>query len=222
MEGMNESASSPSTARAIGWLTVVSALAGTGLAVAIIMWPEQVPDTRWSFPFAAAPYVAFQVSFCLHHLTLIPGLALVARWAWPHATRTTRIGFGLTVASTALGAAIELAAVSAARVSATSALANTLGAAYGVMCLGLGVGFVLAGLALRNRPLVDGLLGRWTYLAIGVWTFFPLLPSLFMPMVWGRITIGTWYLMYVGIGVTILRTSQRRATASDPALTLSS
>jgi hypothetical protein len=32
-----------------------------------------------------------------------------------------------------------------------------------------------------------------------------MLPTLFMPMVWGRITIGIWFLLYAGIGVTILR-----------------
>jgi hypothetical protein len=51
---------SPNTVRAVGWLTVVSALAGTALAVAIIVWPEQVSDTRWSFPFDASSYVAFR------------------------------------------------------------------------------------------------------------------------------------------------------------------
>ena len=196
---------SPNTVRAVGWLTVVSALAGTALAVAIIAWPEQVPDTRWSFPFDAKSYVAFQVSFFLHDLTLIPGLALVAAWAWPSASRATRIGLGLTVASMAAGAVIELTAVMAATSSMTSTAATVFGTAYGVMSLGFGVGFILAGLALRRQPMTPGRVGRWTYLLIGVWTLFPMLPTLFMPMVWGRITIGIWFLLYAGIGVTILR-----------------
>ncbi|MDP8900818.1 MAG: hypothetical protein M3N33_06655 [Actinomycetota bacterium] len=198
---------SPNTVRTVGCLTVISALAGTALALAIIFWPEQVPDTQWSFPFDASSYVAFQLSFFLHDLTLIPGLALVAAWAWPSASRATRIGLGLTVGSMVAGAAIELAAVSAAKSSMTSTLANVLGASYGVMSLGFGVGFIMAGLAFRRQPLVPGAIGRWTYLLIGVWTFFPMLPSLFMPMVWGRITIGIWFLLYAGIGVVILRSA---------------
>ncbi len=196
---------SPNTVRAVGWLTVVSALAGTALALAIILWPEQVTDTRWSFPFDAASYVAFQISFFLHDLTLIPGLALVAAWAWPSASRATRIGLGLTVASMVSGAIIELTAVSAAKSSMTSTVADVFGTAYGVMTLGFGVGFIMAGLALRRQPLIRGAIGQWTYLLIGVWTVFPMLPSLFMPMVWGRITIGIWFLLFAGIGVTILR-----------------
>src|SRR5690606_30538765 len=127
---------SPNTVHAIGWLTVASSLAGTALALSIILWPEQVSEARWSFPFDASSYVAFQVSFFLHDLTLIPGLALVAAWAWPSASRAVRIGLGLTVASMAAGAVIELAAVSAARSSETSTAASVLGTAYGVMSVG--------------------------------------------------------------------------------------
>ena len=207
---------SPNTVRAVGWLTVVSALAGTALAVAIIVWPEQVSDTRWSFPFDASSYVAFQVSFFLHDLTLIPGLALVAGWAWPSASRATRIGLGLTVTSMVAGALIEVSAVSAATSSVTSTAATVLGTAYGVMSLGFGVGFVMAGLALRRQPLIPGRVGRWTYVLIGVWTFFPMLPSLFMPMVWGRITIGIWFLLYAGIGFTILRFADQASAGGEP------
>ncbi len=206
---------SPNTVRAVGWLTVVSALAGTALALAIILWPEQVPGTRWSFPFDASSYVAFQISFFLHDLTLIPGLALVAAWAWPSASRATRIGLGLTVASMVAGAVIELTAVSAATSSMTSTAATVLGTAYGVMSLGFGAGFIMAGLALRRQPLIRGAIGQWTYLLIGVWTFFPMLPSLFMPMVWGRITIGIWFLLYAGIGVTILRFAGQDSAAGE-------
>ena len=207
---------SPNTVRAVGWLTVVSALAGTALAVAIIVWPEQVSDTRWSFPFDASSYVAFQVSFFLHELTLIPGLALVAGWAWPSASRATRIGLGLTVTSMVAGALIEVSAVSAATSSVTSTAATVLGTAYGVMSLGFGVGFVMAGLALRRQPLIPGRVGRWTYVLIGVWTFFPMLPSLFMPMVWGRITIGIWFLLYAGIGFTRLRFADQASAGGEP------
>lgn len=205
----------PNTVRAVGWLTVVSALAGTGLALAIILWPEQVPDTRWSFPFDASSYVAFQISFFLHDLTLVPGLALVAAWAWPAASRATRIGLGLTVASMVAGAIIELTAVSAAKSSMTSTAADVFGTAYGAMSLGFGVGFIMAGLALRRQPLIRGTIGQWTYLLIGVWTFFPMLPSLFMPMVWGRITIGIWFLLFAGIGVTILRFAGQNSAAGE-------
>jgi hypothetical protein len=196
---------SPQNVRRIGWLTIVSALAGTALALAIIAWPEQVPDSRWSFPFDASSYAVFQISFFLHDLTLLPGLALVAAWAWPSVSRAARIGFGLTVASMIAGAAIELTAVTAANASMTSTAASVLGAAYGLMSVGFGAGFIMAGLALRRKPLVPGVIGRWTYLVLGVWTFFPMLPSLFMPMVWGRVTIGIWFLMFAGIGVVILR-----------------
>lgn len=203
-------------ARAIGWLTIVAALAGTALAAALAVWPRDVPVTRWSFPLDTTAYVLFQVSFSVHHLALVPGLVLVAAWAWPTASRSGRIGLGLTVASMVLGALIELTAVSAASASTTSGVASAFGTAYGVMSLGFAVGFILAGAGLVRQPLVHDVIGRWTYLALGVWTLFPMLPSLFMPMVWGRITIGLWFLLFAGVGVTILRRT-RADTATDPA-----
>jgi hypothetical protein len=194
-----------------------SALAGAALAVGIIAWPHQVPDTRWSFPFAEGPYVASQAVFAVQHALLVPGLVVVWYLARTTASRGTRIGLLFTVGFTVLSSIIELAAITGAEVSSTSTTANALGAAYGVMTLGLGLGFVLAGIGFARRPVLPGTIGRWTYLAIGVWTFFPMLPSLFMPLVWGRITIGIWYLMYAGIGLGLLRLAERD---HDPTSTL--
>ena len=207
-------AHTPRTLRAVGWLTIVSALVGTALALVIIGWPHQVPTSRWSFPFDAPAYTAFQVSFFLHDVTLVPGLVLVASLAWASVSRATRIGLGLTVASMVAGAVIEVAAVGAAHASSTSGVASLLGTAYGLMTLGFGVGFILAGRAFLRAPLVPGVVARWTYLLIGVWTLFPMLPSLFLPLVWGRITIGTWFFLFAGIGVVLLRAGRSAAATT--------
>ena len=196
---------SPRTLRIVGRLTIVSALAGTALALVIIAWPTEVPESRWSHPFDAAAYTGFQLSFFLHDVTLVPGLVLVARLAWPTSSRVTRIGLGTTVAAMVAGAVIELSAVAAAHSSSDSGAAALLGTAYGVMTLGFAIGFILAGLAFRRSPLVPGAVGRWTYLLVGVWTLFPMLPSLFLPLVWGRLTIGTFFFLFAGIGVILLR-----------------
>ena len=199
---------SPRTLRAIGWLTIVSALVGTALALVIIAWPHQVATSRWSFPFDASAYTAFQVSFFVHDVTLVPGLVAVASLAWAASSRAARIGLVLTVAAMVAGAAIELAAVGATHASTTSSAAALLGTAYGLMTLGFGVGFILAGLAFLRTPLVPGAVARWTYLLIGLWTLFPMLPSLFLPLVWGRITIGTWFFLFAGVGVVLLRAAR--------------
>jgi hypothetical protein len=194
--------------RSVGRLTAISGLAGTALSLMIIAWPDQVPDTRWSFPFAEGSYIGAQVLFALQHALLVPGLVVVSRLARSTAGRVTRVGLVLTIVFTAISSVIELAAIAGAGVSATSATADALGMAYGVMTLGVGVGFILAGIAFVRRPVLPGAIGRWVYLAIGVWTFFPMLPSLFMPLVWGRIAIGTWYLMYAGIGFALIRLAE--------------
>lgn len=193
----------------IGWLTTAAALAGGAFAILIMAWPDQVPDSRWSYPFAATPYIVAQTAFGIQHLLLIPGLLAVTRLA-TSAGRVTRAGLFLAIAATAFGSGIELAGIGAAKADIHSSWGHVLGAAYGVMTLALGMGFLLAGLGFVRRAVLPGTIGRWVYLAIGVWTFFPMLPSLFMPMVWGRITIGTWYLMYVGIGLGLVRLAKRQ------------
>ena len=59
------------------------------------------------------------------------------------------------------------------------------------------------------------MVARWTYLLIGLWTLFPMLPSLFLPLVWGRITIGTWFFLFAGVGVVLLRAARSGASTTD-------
>ncbi len=200
--------------RKVGWLTMFSAFAGAALAITIIAWPDQVPETLWSFPFAEGPYIGSQVLFALQHALLVPGLVVVWRLSRPTASRAIRVGLMLTIAFTVISSVIELGAIAGAGVSATSRTADALGMAYGVMTLGQGVGFIMAGIGFVRRPVLSGAIGRWVYLAIGVWTFFPMLPSLFMPLIWGRITIGIWYLMYAGIGLALLQLAERKKDRS--------
>lgn len=169
-------------------------------------------------PFAKVPYIGSQVLFALQHALLVPGLVVVWRLTKPTAVRSTQVGLVLTVVFTVISSVIELAAIAGAGVSDTSGTANALGAAYGVMTLGLGVGFILAGIGFVRRPFLPGAIGRWVYLAIGVWTFFPMLPSLFMPLIWGRITVGIWYLMYAGIGLALIRLAEGEKGRRSPAI----
>lgn len=74
----------------------------------------------------------------------------------------------------------------------------------------LGLGFLMAGIGLARRPVLPGGMGRWVFLAIGIWILFPMFPTLFMPLIYGRITIGIWLLMYAGIGVALLRLARER------------
>lgn len=190
---------------AAGRLTAVVGVAGAALALAIMAWPHQVPQSRWSYPFDATSYTGAQVIFGLHHALLIPGMVAVLALARSTATRATLVGLRMIVGFTAMSSVVELIGIGAAEVSKTSSFAGVMGMLYAVFTLGLGVGLLLAGVGFRRSPLLPSPVGRWLYLAIGVWTFFPMLPSFFMPLVFGRITIGTWYLGFALIGVGIVR-----------------
>jgi hypothetical protein len=187
-----------------GLLTIVTALLGTACAVLIIVWPAEVPESRWSYPFDTTSFTIAQLFFAVHHLGLFPALLAVLVLARRHG-RATRAGLLIGILSMAALTVTEVIAIGAAEVAADSARANAMGAAYGVATMGLGLGFLMAGTGLARLP---GATGRWVFLAIGVWIFCPMLPTLFMPLIYGRITIGIWLLMYAGIGLALLRLSR--------------
>ena len=72
-----------------------------------------------------------------------------------------------------------------------------------------GVGLVLAGIGLARSRALPGTLGRWVVLVAGIWVFCPVFPAVFAPMAVGRLAIGTWLLVYAGIGLALVRSAGR-------------
>jgi hypothetical protein len=190
--------------RLYGLLTIVTALVGTACAAVIIGWPAQVPESQWSYPFDKTSFTVIQLFFAVHHLGLFPALLAVLVLARRHGW-ATKVGLVLAILSMAMLTVTEVVAIGAAEVAADSSRASAVGATYGFATMGLGLGFLMAGIGLARRPVLPGAMGKWVFLAIGIWIFFPMLPTLFMPLIYGRITIGIWLLMYAGIGVALLR-----------------
>lgn len=79
-----------------------------------------------------------------------------------------------------------------------------LGGLYGVGSVMIGAGLVTAGVGLARRPVLPGL-GRYLPLALGVWVFAPVLPALFAPMVWGRLAIIGWMVLFALLGLQLRR-----------------
>ena len=53
---------------------------------------------------------------------------------------------------------------------------------------------------------------------LGVWVFVPLMPSLFAPFVFARVTIGVWMLLFAALGWGLARTPEsawRAASSAD-------
>lgn len=172
------------------------------------MWPRETIPEVYTYPLGDASHVAFQSFFAVHHLGLVAGIAALG----VAARDTGRVVRGGTV--TALPGLVLLTAMEAVvawaglGIATDSDRAGTLGAGYGVASLLTGVGLVVAGIGLARRPVLPGS-GRWLPLAIGVWVFVPMMPALFAPMVWGRLPIIGWMLLFAWLGLHLRRAGDR-------------
>lgn len=189
---------------ALGRTTALAGVAGAVSALVIILWPDQVTDRHYSYPFSAAWYVATQVFFAVQHLGLVAGLAGLTGLAWSRSSRTTRTGLVLTTAGLLGLTACELFAITAAHALVDTARADAVDNAYGVPMIAIGAGMLLAGTGLARRPVLTGA-GRWALLGMGVYLFVVMFPAVFGPMVAGRVAIGIWMLMFAGLGLSLMR-----------------
>lgn len=197
---------SPPAARA-GTITIVAGVLGALAGAALAVWPREVAQDQFSYPLGETSHVAFQLFFTVHHIGLLAGLVALGAAARPVATRATRAGVGLAVAGmvglTVMEAVVAFVGLG---ITVTSPRGQLLGSLYGVASMAIGLGLVTAGVGLARRPVFDGR-GRWVVLALGVWVFVPMTPALFAPMVWGRIAIIGWMLLFTALGWELRRSA---------------
>ena len=194
--------------RTAGRILIAASVIGTLCASIIIAWQPEVAETRYSYPFGSTSYVVAQAIFALRDVATLLGLAGLAAVVWTRAGRGTRSGLVVTLMGMLLFAVAELFALTATHAAADSAIAGRVNAFYGLPMFIHGIGLVAAGSGLARSRLLPGMLGRWGVLAAGVYLFVSVFPAVFAPMVVGRIAIGTWYLIYAGIGVALTHQAQ--------------
>lgn len=193
------------TARTSGWVLVVSSLVGAVSAGGILGWPAEVSEGRYSYPFGPTSYVVSQVFFAVRDLATLAGLLGLTAALWSRADRLTRSGLVVAGVGMALFILAELFAVTARNAATVSAQADAVNAAYGPPMLVHGIGLVVAGIGLARSRLLPRTLGRWIVLATGVYLFVPVFPAAFASLVIGRLAIGSWLVVYAGIGLALSR-----------------
>lgn len=193
-----------------GALTLAAGITGAVAGAALAVWPREVGPEQFSYPLGRTSHLAFQLFFTVHHLGLVAGLLGLGLLARPVATRATHAGLGLAVAGmvglTAMEAVVAFVGVG---ITVDSSRGQLLGSLYGVASMMIGLGLMVAGVGLARRPVFPGR-ARWLPLALGVWVFVPMTPALFAPMVWGRLAIIGWMLLFAALGVAL------RRAAHDP------
>ena len=102
----------------------------------------------------------------------------------------------------------NLLAISAANAAYPSPRTDVLDALYGVSSVLIGIGMVVAGLAVLRA-------GRWTgwrralVLVTGGYVFVPMMPARLGPFVLARLAITGWMLLFAALGWALLRSEER-------------
>lgn len=195
--------------RRAGTVCLWAGFLGAACGVVLAVVPPQVDEDRYSYPLDAGPFAAFQVFFFLQHLALALGLVGVWRARAAGSRGAGAWGLALAIAGMGLLALVELAAISAGNAPYPSPRTDLLDAGYGITSVVIGVGLVVAGVAVFRAR-------RWTgwrgllLLVTGVYVFVPMIPALLGPLVLARLAITGWMLLFAALGWVLLRSDARR------------
>ena len=183
---------------------ILGAVSGIFLAV----YPAQVSEDMFSYPLTAGGFTVIQIWFFVQHIGLLAGIAALARAETMVKGRSARWGSGLAVSGMALLAVTELIAITARNSTYPGDGTGLLDVLYGVSSVAVGVGLILAGIAVRNG-------GRWTgwrgvvVLVAGIFVFVPMMPALMGPFVLARLAITVWMLFFAALGYALWKVDQR-------------
>lgn len=185
-----------------GAVCMSAGILGAASGILLAVYPGQVSEEMFSYPLTAGGFTVIQVWFFVQHLGLLAGIAALGRAQIMAPGRSARWGTGLAAAGMALLAVTELIAITARDSTYPGNGTGLLDALYGVSTIAVGVGLVLAGIAVRRG-------GRWTgwrglvVLVAGIFVFVPMLPALMGPFVLARLAITAWMLLFAALGYAL-------------------
>ncbi len=201
-----------------GWICVAGAAIGVASGLYTAFVSPQVDTGRYSYPYATTGFVVSQLVFALNHVMVLAGIVALARVA-PASGRSWRAGIRITVAGLVLLTSCELWGLAYAHAALTATGPNVLGTAYGVATVLVGVGLILAGVAVVRERQWHGW-RRLTVLIGGIAVFVIVIPGVFGPFLAGRLAITAWMIFWAALGAaTVVRTGSESPSPELPGRT---
>ena len=201
-------ATSATLVRSAGAVCLAAGILGAATGLFLIVYPAQVSEDMFSYPLTAGGFTVIQIWFFVQHLGLAAGIAVLAGADIMSPGRNARWGIGLAVSGMAMLAVTELIAITARNSTYPGDGTGLLDALYGISSVAVGVGLILAGLAVHRR-------GRWTgwrglvVLVAGIFVFVPMMPALMGPFVLARLAITVWMLLFAALGYALWKVYER-------------
>lgn len=187
-----------------GLLCLVGAIIGAAGGLAMILVSPSVAPERFSYPFDDVGHVVVESVFLLNHGLLLVGLLGVTRSGATGDGRLGRAGIGVAATGMVLLSVCEVMAMVLVDAMAADTAVGWLGAAYGLATVTIGVGLVMAGIAVARARVWRGW-ARFVVLTGGVAVFVVVLPGVAGPMVIGRLVLIAWMLVFAALGFALLR-----------------
>ena len=206
--GVLPATSVPVWVRRAGVVCLVAGILGAVSGIFLAVYPGQVSEDMFSYPLTAGGFAVIQIWFFIQHLGLLVGIMALAGAEVMAQGRSARWGTGLAASGMALLAVTEMIAITARNSTYPGDGTGLLDVLYGVSTIAVGVGLVLAGIAVRRR-------GRWTgwrglaVLMAGIFVFMPMTPALMGPFVLARLAITVWMLLFAALGYALWKADER-------------
>ena len=198
-----------------GLLCLVGAVIGVVSAVVTAFIPPTVSSEWYSYPYTPTGYRIAQLVFILNHVLLLVGILGLARSGAAGSGLVGRVGLWIAVAGMAALTLCEVGAMTFATSPYPGPGTGLMDTLYGVASILIGVGFVLAGIAVARA-------GKWASwhrlvaLICGIAVFVIVIPGVFGTFLAGRLVLAVWMLMFAALGWALY--TQGRESGVEPAL----
>ena len=195
----NNSTAGPSFVKTAGLLCLVGALIGVIGALVTAFIPPAVSFDRYSYPYTPAGFRLAQLVFMLNHVLLLIGILGLARSGAAGSGLLGRIGLWISAIGMATLTLCEVGAMTLATSPYPSPRTDFMDMAFGVASILIGVGLILAGVAVARARKWGGW-QRFVTLICGTAVFVIVIPGVFGSFMAGRLALVVWMLIFAALG----------------------
>ncbi len=215
---MNDTSTARSSfVKTAGLLCLAGAVIGviSGLVTAFI--PPAVSFDRYSYPYTPTGFRVAQLVFMSNHVLLLVGILGLARSGAAGSDLLGRIGVWISIVGMSTLTLCEVGAMTLATSPYPSPRTDLLDMAFGVASILIGVGLVLAGIAVARARKWGGW-QRFIALICGVAVFVIVIPGVFGSFLVGRLVLVVWMLMFAALGWALYTRARISEVERAPAI----
>jgi hypothetical protein len=192
---------------AYGAACAASGVLGALVGIVTLVWPHDVPEDRWSYPFPMGVFWVVCLVLVVAHLLSAAGFVGVLA-ADPHrGQRAAGITLWIAVVGFVLLGVAEFLSGTIGREDIDSSAAGWVGTLFGVSSLMTALGGLVAGVVIIRKRVWTGL-GAWMVLASGVTMLVLVTPAnISGDTVPRTLALVLWSLTFIPLGRTIARST---------------